>query len=309
MRWSVLLVLAACGSRDAAPKLKKDDAAVVVEQHGLTHLDAPKVKLPKQDSFVLDAPGAEPRAPLRYALAGPAEHRIETTLKSRHQVGDTWTEWTEIAVRDGFGVTPGSGGIALRPLPGEAVRGDAEANLKTWRELVDRRLSVAVDARGQLGALAFFDDPNADHSANQVDEVTQRLLATLVPLPADEVGVGAKWTVVWVLRQRPAVVKQTATYTLTARTDRAWTVSIELQRIGQEQVVQDAGLPAGTAVDVIALVRHYKGSVEIDPTRVLPVAGSLSVESRLHVRIGHLPGPTFEDQVFEDNGTSVFTAR
>lgn len=302
MRWSVLVVLAACGSRADRPR--RDDAAVPVEHHVLS---APAIMLPKLDSFTLMERGRAPTSVLRYAIAGDAIALVETKLSSRHAEGGAWSAWIELAVRDGFAIKNGT----LRPLVAEVIvpSPDAEAYLQRWKTVQDRPLTAAIDERGQLGAVVFADDPGNVRSTVERDDITQRLLGTLIPVPAEPVGVGAQWRVVTILRQRPAVVKQTATYTLIAHTDTRWTIAVDVQRIGEQQIVDEPELPKGTAVDLLALVRHYAGSVEIDPRRSFPVAGTLAFEAHMHLRIGHLPGPTYTEQLFEDKGTLQLTAR
>jgi len=168
-----------------------------------------------------------------------------------------------------------------------------------------RRLTVAVDARGQLGAIEFADDPTNARSAPAKDELVQHLLASSVPLPAETVAPGARWQVVTVLRQGPAYVKQTATYTLVTRGKR-WTIAATIQRVGEEQTVSDASLPKGASADLIALFRQLVGSVIVDPQRPLPVGGGLTVESRLHVKIA-VPGQPPVEQVLEDTGSVAFS--
>ena len=310
MRWPILLVVAACGSRADKPAAKKDAG---VELHHTGAPVAPVVVLPRQDAFALLERGQDPASPLRYARApGAVEQLVETRLRSRHAQADAWSPWTSLDVRDGFGVTTAAPGpLALRPLAPESLApsADADAYLHGWRALQDRRLTIAVDDRGQLGTAVFNDDPRTAHSAQELDEIVQRLLGTLVPVPVEPVGIGARWRVVTILRQRPAVVKQTATYTLAARTAKRWTIAVDMQRIGEQQLLDDPGLPDGTTAELVALVRHYAGTVEIDPARLLPTGGSLAIDSRMHLRVGHLPGPIYEEQVFEDEGTLGFTAK
>src|SRR5690606_33184804 len=136
-------------------------------------------------------------------------------------------------VRTSLAIVGGSGGtLRARPLPGE-VGGtptpEATQYLAGWRSVEGRRVAIEVDPRGQLGQLVFADDPTGARSQEGKDELAQRLLVMLVPLPDEPVGVGASWRAVTMLRQRPAIVKQTATYTLLERTSAGWKLGVELQ--------------------------------------------------------------------------------
>lgn len=242
--------------------------------------------LPRLVSITLDAPGADPKAPLRYAIAGTSEQRIISEIRAREDRGSGADKWRSFHMSTGFGVTAAPKGVALRVLPPE---GDAAYGEK-WSALQDRHLTAALDDRAQLGNFAFADGPG------DIEELTHRLIAFTVPTPAEPVGIGAKWTVVWILRNQ-AVQKQTATYTLEKIDGGRWTIGVDMQRVGERQLFKDTG------IELIALTRHYKGSVVIDPSKLLPVDGKLEGDSITQLR------STKGDDIMEETGTVSFTAK
>ena len=282
----------------------------------VVNFEEPKIDLPKQESFKLLDAGKGARAPLRYVLAaGTTRFFTQATISSRHlEQGAFTAPLTVPPVRDGFAITVGDGGksLALLPLPGEApaTSREAEAYLAPWRTLLqNRRITVAFDDRGGFSAIRFIDDPTNARSARAKDELVQRLLSLIVPVPVEPVGTGASWRVVTILRQGPAYAKQTATYTLTSRTAGAWKVHAQLQRVGEEQRISDPSLPPGTTADLLAMFRNVEGDIEIDPAQPLVIGGSLTIESRLHVKL-QAPGQTAAqalEQIFEDTGTVAFS--
>ena len=305
-KWLALVALVACSSKSDPPKPKP----APVEQKksmdiAVPIMEEPAIELPKQESFTLLDPGKGAQAELRYKLAeGTTTHRAETKLTSRYLQGPKWSDPIKLpAIRDGFAITVQGDKLLVRPLAAEIATKtpEAEAYIKTWKAIENRRVTAAFDARGQLSGITFADDPTNAHSTDQKDELVQRLLVSVVPLPAEPVAVGAKWKVVTALRQRPAVVKQTAIYTLEARTATSWKIAMKLQRVAEPQTLRDPALPATTTAELVALFRVLEGTFEIDPRRALPT-GSLSVESRLHVRLT-LPGPHVQEQILEDIGT------
>ena len=276
-------------------------------------LDEPRLELPRRESLQLLDPGRGARSTLRYALAaGTMSVLVETRLSSRHLERDAFTRPTALpAIRDGFAITVAAGDshqLSLRGLPGEAAETpETRAYLAAWRALLqDRSITVAIDERGAFSAITFTDDPRGARSDKARDELVQRLLALIVPLPDEPVGVGASWRAVTILRQGPAYAKQTATYTLRARSARRWKLHAKLQRVGEEQRITDPSLPAGTTADLVALFRALEGDVDVDPARALIVGGSLTIESRLHVRL-QPPGRAATEQIFEDTGTAVIS--
>jgi hypothetical protein len=280
------------------------------------NFEEPKIDLPKQESFKLLDAGKGPRAPLRYALAaGTTRSFAQATISTRHLDRGAFTSPIALpAIRDGFAITVGDrpGSLALLPLPGEAAStsAEAEAYLAPWRTLLqNRRITVAFDGRGGFSGIRFNDDPANTRSARARDELVQRLLSLIVPVPVEPVGAGASWRVVTILRQGPAYAKQTATYTLTSRAPGAWKLHAQLQRVGEEQRISDPALPAGTTADLVAMFRNIEGDIEVDPAQPLVIGGSLAVESRLHVKL-QAPGQTAaqaSEQIFEDTGTVAFS--
>lgn len=275
----------------------------------------PVVPLPKALGFELVSAGSGALAPLRYALApGTIDYLLETRMKSRALQDGAWTTPIEQApLRNGFAIAPGdkAGFLAVRALPIEIIgtkTPEAAAHAATWtKNLANRRLAVTVDDRGQLGTLDFQDDPNRTQDPSAREDATQRWLGTLVPLPAEPVGIGASWRVTTALRQGLAVMKQTGTYTLTARTPKAWTIHAVVRRDAEDQTVTDPRFPPGTTTEVVAIVRTLEGDLTVMPARPLGT-GTLAVDSRAHLRITP-PKGAMSENILEDTGSLVLTAK
>jgi hypothetical protein len=315
---------AGAGPAQDAPLLAVPPAPRVTQQPEprAVAVAEPAIALPRQESFALLDAGRGARAKLRYTLAaGTSVLTVETALSSRHLERGEFSRPTALpALRDGFAITIDAGQpgqLELRALAGEAAStsADADAYLAAWRTLLqNRRISVTVDDRGGITAVSFHDDPSGARSAKARDELYQRLLALIVPLPVEPVGTGARWRVTTILRQGPAYAKQTATYTLTARGPASWKLHVALQRVGEQQHVADPSLPPGTTAELLGLFRALEGDVELSPASPMITAGSLAIESRLHVKLqGANQGANrgvnqgVIEQLFEDTGTVTFS--
>jgi hypothetical protein len=110
-----------------------------------------------------------------------------------------------------------------------------------------------------------------------------------------------------VLRQGPAVVKQTARYELIAAAARQLTIAVEFRRVAEEQRVDAPGTPAGTLVDLVAMFRQVTGRVELDLGAPLPIAGAFTIEARSHRRF-RLPDGATSEIITEDLGTLTLTS-
>ncbi|HUJ60110.1 MAG TPA: hypothetical protein VLX92_16505 [Kofleriaceae bacterium] len=311
MWWKWLLVtLVACSSRSDRKPVAKDAAIADAPRRevGLEvmHYEQPKLPVPRQIAFELLDPGKGPRSELRYVRApGTTTYASQTRLETRQLANSVWGPTQKLpALDDGFAITVEAPGtpLLLRPLPGTAAaKSDlADQYLAAWHAFEGRRLTVAIDDRGQLGAIVFADDPTNARSADQTDEIAQRLLATLVPLPAEPVAIGAKWRVATVLRQRPVIAKQTATYTLTGKTATGWTIAVEIRRIAEPQVIVDPAVPKGASAQLVAMLRRIDGTVAVDPHDVLPT-GTLTATTTMHLRIRL--GAQMTEQILDDTAS------
>lgn len=315
-------VAGSAGSSSGAPSPAAPAPATVPSQPTVTErrsanvvFDEPKIDLPRQEAFTLVDPGKGERAVLRYALApGTVAFLAQTTLQTRRLNQGAFTNPVKLpAIRDGFAITVAAerpGRLALLPLPAEAATQslDADSYLMPWRSLLEnRRITVAVDDRGAFSSIVFNDDPSNARSAQARDELVQRLLTLIVPVPVEPVAAGASWRVVTILRQGPIYAKQTATYTLTSRTATGWKLHAKLQRVGEEQRITDPSMPSATTVDLVALFRVLEGDVEVDPRQPLIAGGSLTIESRLHVKLQSPGQSVAQEQIFEDTGSAAFS--
>jgi hypothetical protein len=304
------------GSAATSGSASPPDAAVPILHHApaVVVMDEPAMDLPHRESFRLLDAGHGERSALRYALAaGAAAFTARTALSTRHLDGGQFSPPVALpAIRDGFAITIAADHperLALRALAGEAAANtaDADAYLAAWRaNLQDRHFTVSFDDRGGFAAIRFDDDPSGARSEHARDELALRLLTIIVPLPAEPVGPGASWRAVTILRQGPIYAKQTATYTLTARSPAGWKLHVKLQRVGEQQPLADPALPRGTTAELLAMFRSLEGDVEVDPAYPLITGGTLAIESRMHVRL-HGDGQPATEQMFEDTGRVVLS--
>lgn len=268
--------------------------------------------------YVLIDRGMEPRAELRYELGSQTSaYLVETQLTTR-RLGDTGfgTATALPPIRDGFAITLGAphagpaslDGVALRALDAVTVgAATAEAGeyITTWRKaLVGRQIIAVLDRRGQLVEVTVAGEPDAEGRSPAHDQIVQRLAGTLVPLPAEPIGLGGTWRVHTTLRQGPITVLQTATYALVARSGGLWSIAVKIQRRGDPQTLQVPGVPPGT-IELVDLFREFDGTVRIDPHQLLPIGGKLDLISRLHTRT-HVRGQPDREEVGDDSGTVEF---
>jgi hypothetical protein len=262
-------------------------------------LPAPRVR-----SFELLAPGKAPRQALRYgAEAGERQLTVAVRVDTREYTGQTWTPWGTVPeIRYGLSLAreAGQAALAVRGLdltigqPAAAapdiaayVTRVAEEMAQRYRGQVQgRRASATIDARGRIELVELTAGSEPAPGAHTRREMLQILAESVVPLPEEPVGVGARWQVTMLLGRGAAMVNQVATYELLGiEKSGAWRIRATLAQDGEQQLVTAPELPAGVTAELVALVWRAEGELEVSPSALTPLAGKLVIEYRVHSRL------------------------
>ena len=320
-------LVAGCGGRKRTAAVERDAAVdasgPIIHQLGAPppstpSFDEPRPPMPQPPKTTLLEPGAAPRAVSRYALVAVAERtttvRAELTV---HGFRDgAWYGPTALpAITDGFSVSVDAGptvvaralDVVVASSTDAAATAAATANTARWRALLERRrVAIGTDDRGQLATVRFLDDPDRGRADDELatDELAARWQALAVPLPAEPIGVGARWRTVTRVRLGGAYFKQTGTYRLAARTGDQLSIEVEHVRLAEPQVLTVPGLPAGASAELLGIVRTARGTVDVTLASPLPARGTLAVTQSTHARFTLGPGAPI-DEVSDD--TAVLT--
>lgn len=263
-------------------------------------LPAPRVR-----SFEILTPGKEPRQALRYgAEAGERLLTVAVRVDTHEYANDQWTPWgtlPEIRYGLALGREAGQPALTVRGLdveigqPAAAAPDVAAYVTRVTEEMAERyrsqlqgrRASVTIDARGRIEVLEPTAGSEPAPAAHTRREMLQILAESVVPLPEEPVGVGARWQVTMLLGRGAAMVNQVATYELLAvEKNGTWRIRATLAQDGEQQVVTDPALPAGVTAELVALVWRAEGELQVSPASLTPLAGKLAVEYRVHSRVG-----------------------
>ncbi len=194
--------------------------------------------------------------------------------------------------------------------PGQALAEALEQRYQ--RELADRQAELVLDDRGRLVDFTLVVEPGADDGDGGGDGVAaadvraamqQLVVETVVPLPEEPVGVGARWRVSMILQRGGALVEQHADYELLAveAGGRRLKLRADIRQDGQAQRMSAAGLPPGATLELVALMWRARGELTVDLNAPTPAVGTLSFEYRLHRRL--VRGPKAHDSMRESTGT------
>lgn len=175
----------------------------------------------------------------------------------------------------------------------------AELRERHRAQIEGRMGTAAVDERGRILGLEL--DETAKPGTDTRAEMLQRLAESVVPLPEEEVGVGARWQAQIYLRRGAGLVTQNAVFELLAVDGDTWRVRAEISQDGERQIVSGPQLPPSWRVELLALVWRASGELTVSPRALTPIAGELAVEYRVHSRLEQ--GPRAFDAYLENRGT------
>jgi hypothetical protein len=285
-----------------------------------TSLDLPA---PRVRSFELLDAGKEPRQALRYgAEAGENTLTVTVRVDTRELVGEKWTPWgtlPELRYGLALGRAAAGGALEIRGLDlavGQPAAAEPEVAAyaasateelsRRYRDQVQgRRASATIDARGRIEVLEPVAGSEPAPGAHTRQEMLLILAESLVPLPEEAVGVGARWKVTMVMRRGAGMVNQTGTYELVAIESQAsgapsWRIRATIVQDGEHQTVAAPELSSGVSAELVALVWRAEGELEVSPRSLTPRSGKLTIEYGVHSRI-ETGGPPM-DLLLESKG-------
>jgi hypothetical protein len=246
MRLVVPLMLALCACKhDQAPALQDNDPGDVIVQ----------------------APGLEPRRPLRYTLAKGAKSTIDFTIDTNLTADAMGGAMPTLALALELTVEEvlADGAMKLRTTVVDATardRADARAGAQAAANVLAQMKGLAVVAT--LSPIGKVSDAHLDAGAYKLPDALTAQLAALtrsfdqlaMPLPREPVGPTAKWTSTRQLDVQGMAVRSTSTIELVSITGTQLGFAMKTVLLGPDQQVTREGV----AIDVTNL--HGTGSGE-----------------------------------------------
>ena len=186
----------------------------------------------------------------------------------------------------------GAGTHSDDELAGETAA--AEGFAMSWRS----------SGSGKVDTLKLLAPPESSTTGRSIVESTLlALTSTNVVLPEEPVGQGGSWTVSNRITGNAAMVR-TTTYTLTGIDGDTLTLDVDVtERPAEDKLTIDnevAGQLNGTTLQVESTQTVSTGSLTVDLTRPLPVAGDVSATTRVLYA-----GPESATRITQDITTAV----
>ena len=157
-----------------------------------------------------------------------------------------------------------------------------------------------ANAQGIVHAVAFEENEELGYSMRNMFESLQIVLNDFAtPLPAEPVGVGARWAVARSTTQMGMRMVETSEYELVGIEDGGFTLRVRTALTAPEQTVAFSGAPSGLDMTLTSFHGRGMGDVRLDLTHLVPRALSSRVEGKFEA----------ESDLPESSGTLTGTFR
>lgn len=214
---------------------------------------------PDGATLTVTEPGAEPRAPRKYAfVANRVDRRLVTSKQSASREGAGPAQEAVIQVTADFtpkAVKPAATHFEMKvvklEIPGvpAAQKAQAAAQLAPFNGLTG---TFDITARGEVGEVDFkADEKMAAGGAEVIIQSIQQALELLVPpFPDAPIGVGAKWERKVERKERGMENTNKHTFTLKELTAEGGVVTADVEIAVPKHPFQQRGVPPGATEEV-----------------------------------------------------------
>lgn len=258
-------------------------------------------------------PGAEPRRKVRYLFGMKPESMIlDMEMKMAMRMGDRASPETELpGMRTVMRIVPKSispegdlsyeGVIVSNEITSKgalppAARQKLEESLKSTR---DMKVTSTVSSRGVVTEATMQIPENAAPEIRQALEGTRDALRSMcMPLPEEDVGVGARWKTDMNIRTTLRMV-QTTTTTLKKLEPKKMELDVVLTQTAAPQLMTGPSVPPGTTIKLERMTGNGTGTLAVKLDHLVPVssvaldnettmtmsAGAQSMETGTRMRI------------------------
>lgn len=285
----LLVILVGCSG---GPKVQDGDESIATQS---VIRDTPRVEtfIPQEYDPETEGPivtllsaGEEPRQSLRYQFHdGYCDTMIlDMTMSLKTKMSDitlvdlsfpTTRMWAETRVEDV--ARDGSCRYAAKyfqveVLETEGVSAIVAAAYETEIiKLAGMTSAGVVTARGFQPKMSYeLPEGTGAETKSSMEQMTQSMKNVSAPLPEEEVGIGARWSVFMPISTNGISGTQTATFELLEVTGKAAHMKVDLVQDFPEQTVESADLPPGTVLKLTGCDSSAEGFTRVIYEKLIP---------------------------------------
>lgn len=246
-------------------------------------------------------PGAEPRSDLSYALTRGASQKMSMGMDMTMGIKTQGQALPPTAIPR---MTMVFDATAADKSPAGDVRIDSRLTAVSidpnggQQEQMARALRPQVEAMKGLG-MAYWVSPKGNVRDVKLDipasmpAAAQQLLggmsqsfeSMVTPLPAEAVGVGARWQVISRIATGGADLLQSAIYLLKARSGSRATLEVSLVQLSASDTIHGPQMPAGMSAKIKAFASAGQGTSQVDLKSVAPEGASMALKTTMTIAV------------------------
>lgn len=162
----------------------------------------------------------------------------------------------------------------------------ANAMREQIKKMVGLNGSMVVDSQGNTKQVNLNIPEGLDpNTKRMVDQMANSFKQISSPVPAEPVGVGAKWRVPNSIAANGMTLKQIATYELVEIKDNVATLQVNMEQQAGSQDIKPPGLPEGASIKLKSLTSQGNGKVTMAFNQIMPVSSNISVRSNTEMAV------------------------
>lgn len=293
----LVLLVAGCGQKLSSKSANADSSS----QAAPLSQESAKSASAAQNKVELLEAGTEPKQQLRFAPPANAKQTVQMTMKmdmAMSVAGQTQqtiaTPPMQMTMEAQVTKVDANGDIYANfsYTDADVVTGTntppevANAMRSQLKKLVGTSGSMVVDNQGNTKQAKVNLPEGLDPNTKQMmQQMVNSLKQISSPVPAEPVGIGAKWRVPNAVTTNGMTVNQTATYELVELKDNVATMQVNMEQQAGSQKMNPPGLPAGASVDLKSLTTQGNGKVTMALNQIMPINSNVSVRSNLEMAV------------------------
>ncbi len=269
-------------------------------------------------------PGADPRTDLSYTLAKGTSQKMVMAMDMAVGVkakGQSMPQTPMPRMTMGFDTATAERSPAgefkidsrLTSASVDPNGGQQEQMAKALRPQIEamKGLGMAywVSAKGNVRDVKLDMPPSVPPSAQQImSGMSQSFESMVTPLPAEPVGVGARWQVVSRVATGGADILQSAVYTLKSRAGARAVLDVTLVQVAASDTIHTAQMPTGMSAKVKSFNSTGGGSTQMDLKSVAPEGGTMALKTAMEISVQGAGAGAGEESTV-DTATTVTVTR
>jgi hypothetical protein len=161
-----------------------------------------------------------------------------------------------------------------------------------------------VSAKGYVHDVKLDVPASVPASAQQImSGMSQSFESMVTPLPAEPVGIGARWQVVSRVATGGADILQSAIYTLKARSGPRATLELTMVQLAADDTIHTPQMPAGMNAKVRGFTSGGTGTSQMDLKTVAPESGTMTIKTGMDITVQGAGAGAGEDSTVETTTT------